>query len=177
MRPVGYAVVPFRENGKKRLSGAMSPAERREFSRTMLFNVLDKLRDCDIRVRVVSSHPVDGWADSVEWVRDPGRGLNFAISSALHGPGALVVVSDLPDISVADLRRLEQCEADVAVARSRDGGTSALLMRELITPCFGKQSALAHAIEARKRGLKCKVLDLPSLAADVDRPQDLIRST
>jgi 2-phospho-L-lactate guanylyltransferase (CobY/MobA/RfbA family) len=63
----------------------------------------------------------------------------------------------------------------VALAPSRDGGTSALLRRpaDAFPARFGRQSAARHREAAAAAGVPLRVLDLPSLAIDLDRAEDV----
>jgi 2-phospho-L-lactate guanylyltransferase len=63
----------------------------------------------------------------------------------------------------------------VWLAPSSDGGTSALLQRpaDLIPCCFGRDSAKRHREAAAAAGAAYHELTLPSLAIDLDAPEDL----
>jgi 2-phospho-L-lactate guanylyltransferase (CobY/MobA/RfbA family) len=62
----------------------------------------------------------------------------------------------------------------VALAPSRDGGTSALLRRprDVIPARFGRDSAKRHREAAATAGAPLVELALPSLAIDVDLSED-----
>ena len=67
---------------------------------------------------------------------------------------------------------------DCAIARATDGGTNALSMRPAgaMRTCFGEpHSARLHAALAAEAGLAHAIVDLPGLAFDLDRPEDLAR--
>ena len=85
----------------------------------------------------------------------------------------------LGDVAAADPRELAQLldaapARGVALAPSRDGGTSALLRRprDVIPACFGRDSAKRHREAAAAAGAALVELVLPSLAIDVDRAED-----
>jgi 2-phospho-L-lactate guanylyltransferase (CobY/MobA/RfbA family) len=61
------------------------------------------------------------------------------------------------------------------LAPSRDGGTSALLRRPYaaLPSCFGPQSAAQHREAAQIAGVPLCEIELPSLAIDLDRAEDL----
>jgi len=111
--------------------------------------------------------------------REPG--LNPAIeaaSAAVAGPGDGVLVV-LGDVAAADPRELAQLldaapARGVALAPSRDGGTSALLRRpaDVIPARFGADSAKHHREAAAAAGAALVELALGSLAIDVDRAED-----
>jgi 2-phospho-L-lactate guanylyltransferase len=108
-------------------------------------------------------------------------GLNPAIEAACAAfaePGAAALVM-LGDVAAADPREVAQLFAaapvrGVALAPSRDGGTSALLRRpsDVIPARFGRDSAKRHREAAAAAGAPLVELALPSLAIDVDRAED-----
>jgi 2-phospho-L-lactate guanylyltransferase len=116
----------------------------------------------------------------------PDPGLNAAIEDAVRElasdpeGGALVVLGDVPGARSDDLATLTRALDEgggrgVALAPSRDGGTSALLRVPVgaIPAHFGPESAKAHRELAQAAGLACRELALASLALDVDEIEDL----
>jgi 2-phospho-L-lactate guanylyltransferase (CobY/MobA/RfbA family) len=65
----------------------------------------------------------------------------------------------------------------VVLAPSLDGGTSALLRapHDVIPAAFGPSSAARHRELAKRAGVPYRELVLPSLAIDIDLPDDLNR--
>ncbi|MDJ0852607.1 MAG: 2-phospho-L-lactate guanylyltransferase [Myxococcota bacterium] len=112
---------------------------------------------------------------------DPG--LNAAIEAAAAdlAPGAgdalLTVLGDVAGARPEELSRLlaEAPARGVALAPSRDGGTAALLRRpaSVIPAGFGPASAKVHRELAERAGVPFVELPLPSLALDLDEPDDL----
>lgn len=171
------ALIPVRltPGAKSRLAGELGPSARVALMRRLFDGVVDALRDAGLRVIALSPTPIE--TDVEVWPDSPG-GLNACVDAAvsrLSGPW-LVVHADLPAITTADVARLLSEPGDVVVARACDGGTNALLLRSPMPTAFGPGSALAHARRARAAGLRCRVIDLPGLALDVDGPQTLARS-
>jgi 2-phospho-L-lactate guanylyltransferase (CobY/MobA/RfbA family) len=85
---------------------------------------------------------------------------------------------DLPLVTASDIAGFAAAAPSpgVAIARARDGGTNALLVRpaEALTPMFGQQpSASGHARRAEALGLRAVILDITGLALDVDTVVDL----
>jgi 2-phospho-L-lactate guanylyltransferase len=65
---------------------------------------------------------------------------------------------------------------NVVIVPDRHGqGTNALLLTppDVMEPAFGEGSFARHAARARAAGAAVRVADLPSLALDVDTPEDL----
>ena len=112
---------------------------------------------------------------------DPG--LNPALEAAgaelAPGPedGLLVVLGDVAGALSSDIDRLSGVleTPGVALAPSSDGGTSALLRspHDVIPPCFGSDSAKRHREAATRRGVAYHEAPLPSLALDLDVPEDV----
>jgi 2-phospho-L-lactate guanylyltransferase len=112
---------------------------------------------------------------------DPG--LNPAVEAAAAelapGPedGVLVVLGDVAGVRPGDVTLLLENapEPGVALAPSTDGGTAALLRvpRRVIPAGFGPGSAKVHRSLAERAGVDYRELALPSLAFDLDEPEDL----
>jgi 2-phospho-L-lactate/phosphoenolpyruvate guanylyltransferase len=161
-------VVPHAGAGGKTRLGD----RREELSAAMLEHVLAVATSVG-RTWVVSPEPVDG----AGWIPDPGGGQGAAVAAALRelGPGrALVVNSDLPAVSAADLHALHDAIPDggIAIAPARDGTTNALGLADtsLFAPLYGAGSA------ARFRAHAQHVVEvvLPGLRDDVDTPADVV---
>ena len=117
----------------------------------------------------------------------PDPGLNAALDAgaaelAREGARAvLVVLGDVAGVTGPDVDALVQAlEAQggrgAVLAPSRDGGTGALLRapHDAIPSRFGAHSAAAHREAARTAGVPWRELDLPGLAVDLDRAEDVI---
>lgn len=112
---------------------------------------------------------------------DPG--LNACVDAASGecserpNDGALVVLGDVPGVHPGEIETLLRTlsGSGVALAPSRDGGTSALLRVpwNIIAAGFGPESASVHRDRAQRSGARFVEVPLPSLAVDVDRREDL----
>jgi 2-phospho-L-lactate/phosphoenolpyruvate guanylyltransferase len=186
-----WAVVPVKrfERAKSRLAAALSPRERRELARAMLGDVLDAL--AGVRglqgVLVVTREPEArdmAAALGFESLTDESEaGVNAAVSLgldrlALRRVAALIAPGDIPCLSAAEVGLILDAlgTAQVVVApAARDGGTNALALAraDLLTPCFGPDSARRHVALARTLGHAPTVLQLPGAGRDIDVPADL----
>lgn len=186
--PPVVAVIPLKSiaTSKTRMAASLSPRDRalllrRTFDRVVL---AAKSASSVAQVVVVAGDGVGrGWADDhgLEVIGDPGRGLNAALGRADEQLGArptMVLPADLPLVTGEDLDRL--CAAvpaapGIAVAPTADGGTGGLVRAPggVIAPCFGRESAAAHAAEARRVRVACTTVLIPGLALDLDRPEDI----
>ncbi len=93
--------------------------------------------------------------------------------------GVLILPADLPLITAEDVRAMLDRANDppvVVVAPDRHGvGTNALLVcpAGLIEYEFGPGSFQRHCEMARQVGARLEICELPSLALDMDLPEDL----
>jgi 2-phospho-L-lactate guanylyltransferase len=181
-------VKPFGE-GKSRLHHVLDASQREALSRRLLRGVIDTVNESVLaeRMLVISRDPaVLGLARAAGTATMPETGdeLNAALESARDqamawGAGAVLILpSDLPLVTVDDLARLYALAAEgegVVIAPSRDGGTNALLLRpaHLLDFSYGPDSFRRHCQQARAEGHRCRVLESPTLAFDLDWPQDL----
>ena len=185
-------VVPAKAlpRGKSRLAPVLEEAERRALSLGFLDRVL---RAC-LAARGVAPgcvQTVSDGADALERARalgaaalaQSGSGLNRALDQARRAaredgvPMLIVLSGDLPFVLASDVERLAAAAgAGVAVvAPDRAGrGTNALALPTMadFRFRFGRDSAAAHAAEARRAGLRPATLSTPGLAFDVDTPRD-----
>jgi 2-phospho-L-lactate/phosphoenolpyruvate guanylyltransferase len=118
--------------------------------------------------------------------RHSERALNAALDQAADvaragGAAALLALpADLPLITAADVTALAAAlppAPSVVLAATLDGGTSALLRQPpgALPACFGPASLRAHLRAAAERAVRARVVWRPSLALDVDAPEDLQR--
>ena len=185
------AVVPVKRLGYAlgRLARTLDRPERRVLQSAMLGDVLAALagstRLGEIVV-VTSDARARAVAESVGARtvpdHDPPQGINAAVTlgiQALDARSALVVVSDLPLITAADIDHLVGAAPDgdaVVLARSEDGtGTNAMLITppDALVPRLGPDSLVHHLAQASAVGVTAEVVYHPGIALDVDTPDDL----
>lgn len=186
------ALVPVKPlaAGKSRLAGRLAREALERLALAMLGDLVDALRavrELDL-VAVTTPDPRvarEAEALGAEALLRDDAGLNAALDGAageLAGRGLealLVVLGDVPGAQPQELAALFAALRSaggrgVVLAPSRDGGTSALLRApwNAVPNRFGPQSAAAHRALAREAGLAYRELALPSLAVDLDRPED-----
>jgi 2-phospho-L-lactate guanylyltransferase len=171
-------VVPFAGGaGKTRLHA--SARTRRDLSLAMLADVVAAARRV-AAVRVVTPDADAARGLDVELVADPGGGQGDAVRAALAGlerSRVAIVNADLPCTTAADVRTLLDASRDggVAIVEAVDGTTNALALPEgrLFAPLYGPGSA--ERFRRHAQGREVRSLDLPNLADDVDRLDDLRR--
>jgi 2-phospho-L-lactate guanylyltransferase len=197
-----WAVVPVKcfAQAKARLSPALGPADRQRLALAMADDVLGTIRASGVADRLcLLSDQVSAATNELAARHDAlalldhdvaaAPGLNAAIGgvaaiAGLHGADALMVVhADLPLLSADALRQLLQAwrtlsgPQRVVLSRSKDGGTSLLLVEhpQAFTYQFGPDSHARHLAECRRRACAAATAELHSAMLDIDTPDDLER--
>jgi len=186
------AIIPVKRFGaaKGRLGEVLAAPVRSELAAAMLADVLAALGRCERleRLIVVSGEPAATRAarstgiDVLDDPDDAGHSPAAAIGvdAALAADAACVAL--LPgDCPLLDAGELDQAigalRAPVAgVIPDRHGsGTNGLLLAppDAIGPSFGPGSRERHLELARRSGAEPRVVELPSLALDLDTGDDL----
>lgn len=188
-----WAIVPVKplRRGKSRLSGVLSEEERLGLNSQLLIHTVDTLREIPEieQVLVVSRDQAAlsiARAHGARTVQENGApDLNIALTRATivakqyATRGVLIIPSDLPMISKEDIRAMLEKVKDppvVVVAPDRKKeGTNALLVCPvgLIEYDYGPNSFDRHCLQAGKVGARLEICELPSLALDMDVPEDL----
>jgi len=184
------AVVPVKavDASESRLRADFDADDVRLLATAMLRDVLDALAAVPAIARVLVATPDAAVAriarsSGAEALLRDDPGLNAAIESAtawLAAEGADGVLVMLGDVAGARPEEIAQLIAaldgdGVALAPSRDGGSSALLRvpHDAVAAGFGPESAKVHRERALSAGVRFEECALPSLAIDVDRREDL----
>jgi len=185
------AILPVKgfTHAKQRLRGGLSDAAREALVEAMLADVLSALRLTAIeRVlvvtagegarRIAQAHGAQVLADE-EAGHNAAAGLGIRVALSEGFARALLVPGDCPALDPAEVDELLARPApqpSVIVVPDRHGtGTNALLLSppDSMSPSFGPGSARRHVELAQARGTVVEVVELPSLALDVDTPEDL----
>ena len=185
-------LVPIKNlrDAKQRLSLILSSEERFALAQAMCEDVLQELARWQHRppVALVTSDP---------FARDLGAQFGFEIISDDVNAGetnaiamatelcrdrgalnTLVVPADIPLIESAELQKIADAappRGAVLVPDAAGRGTNAAWRSpsDLFPLRFGNDSFLPHLAAAKATQLPCVVLELPGIARDVDRPEDL----
>lgn len=187
-RAHGYGVesavlIPVKafHRAKLRLAPALSPDVRRDLARSMATRVVHSA--AGLPVAVVCDDPdVAEWATSlgalVLW--EPGRGLNRAVEEGVRqlaerGVDTVVVAAgDLP--LATDLRWVPGFPGITLVPDRRYDGTNVIGLptASAFTFSYGPGSFARHLEHSHGLGIPVRVVHSPSLAWDVDLPEDLV---
>jgi 2-phospho-L-lactate guanylyltransferase len=188
-----WAVIPVKEfdGAKHRLSGLLSPQERRLLAETMLADMLDAVAESrllagvlivtldpratalgqKIGARIVTRGARDGHTGSVNAGRrvlaDEGRG------------GMITMPGDIPatraeEIDAVLSAHLAAPSFTISPAHD-DLGSNAVVCSppELVPLRFGDNSYFPHLDAARLQGIEPTVVRQPGIAMDIDHPVDL----
>ena len=188
-----WAIVPVKplRRGKSRLAGTLSEDERTNLNRELLKHTIATviaLKEIT-QVLVVSRDPA-ALAIAREYgartLREDGSPkLNTALTRATavamarSASGVLIIPADLPLLDPKDLATLIQKSKPIpslVIAPDRRGdGTNALFVSppNLIPFSFGEDSFVSHCNSTRAAGARLEIIQLPSLALDLDLPEDL----
>lgn len=188
-----WAIVPVKplRYGKSRLAEVLTPDERTDLNRRMLAHTLDTLTAIpEIEHVLVVSRDQAALALAREYgartVQESGAPqLNVALTRATivarnyATRGVLIVPADLPLLTPEDvhlmLDRAERPPVVVVAPDHRREGTNALLVcpTGLIDYEYGPGSFQRHCARALEAGARLEICELPSLALDMDLPEDL----
>jgi len=190
MPPDALTIVVALKGGpaaKSRLSCVITAAQRRALWWSMADHVLGVLAALPGPTRrfIVSACP-----DAALLAARHGAGVIFdarqggtsaAYEQALDHLGAdapaLLLNGDLPCLTADDVAAMTQDATQVAIAPdSRQVGTNALFVPAgtRLPPQFGIDSFTRHIAAAEAAGLSYRIVRSPSLAKDVDEPDDLL---
>lgn len=192
------AILPVKRLGtaKQRLLEVLDRPQRAAIVRAMLADVLAALGDAgrieriivvtgEGRAERIALRAAQRLATPIEVLREPDdRGHSEAATLGIVRARALG--ADCVALVPGDCPLLEAEELDGAVERARHGrvgvvpdrhrtGTNALIMAppDAIGPAFGPGSCERHLDRAHRAGHEAVTEELPSLALDLDTPDDL----
>ncbi len=188
-----WAIVPVKplRYGKSRLSGVLNVDQRTELNHFLLIHTLSTLAEIPEidNVLVISRDPaalsIARNQKARTLLEDGSPHLNTALNRATAlaqahtARSVLVLPADLPLILPRDIRtiiRLGRKAPVVVIAPDRrEDGTNGLFMNPsgLIEYSFGPGSFRRHCERVHRSGAKLEILSLPSLALDLDLPEDL----
>jgi len=185
-------LVPVKDlsKAKQRLSTVLSADERVELAQAMCQDVLEALANwkkrpsvavvtSDLFARelarrfgfnVIADDENAGETDAIE--------MATAMCSECGEASTLVVPADIPLIESAELEKVLEsapAQGSLLVPDAARRGTNAAWRApaNLFPLRFGNDSFLPHLAAAKASGLPCVVLELPTIARDIDRPEDM----
>lgn len=191
MRTVAILPIKTFSHAKQRLDIGFAPEPRRALAEAMVEDVLVALRRAQSvdATLVVSSdlgaQTIAAAYGAIVLEDDLDRGHNPAASKGVqrsleHGAErVLLVPGDCPLVDPDELDQLLARPVDTPsalIVPDRHGtGTNALVLTPpgSLEPSFGPGSCARHLANARLAGIAAEVVHVPTLALDVDTPEDL----
>jgi 2-phospho-L-lactate guanylyltransferase len=186
MRTLAVLPVKSFRRAKQRLGAAV--ADRPALAAAMVRDVLGALAAVPglDGIVVVTAEPAAAEAaraeaatvvpDRQEAGQSAAAALGVRAAVAADAGRVLLVPGDCPALDPAEVAALLAGTAPVTIVPDRHGtGTNALLLAPpaVIVPGFGPGSFERHLARARDAGVEPSVAGVPSLALDVDTPDDL----
>jgi 2-phospho-L-lactate/phosphoenolpyruvate guanylyltransferase len=188
------AIVPVKsfDVAKQRLGGALARGARESLAQAMFADVLAALRHAR-RVDAIAVVTAEPAAESLAGqdaivLPDDHRagqsaaadiGVRYAIAAGVDR--VALIPGDTPMLDPAELDALlDRTAADriaVGIVADRHGtGTNALVLAppDALVPSFGPDSLARHVTRAKEAGVAHRLEEAPSLAHDVDTPDDLV---
>ncbi len=184
-------VVPIKSFGaaKHRLDGLLERAERVQLARAMAEDVLEMVARVEGPGHFAVSEDPEALALATRYGIEPiedraVQGQSAAVRQGFDAAwdrgfsAAVTIPGDVPGVSLDDLQALctYRPEVEVVLVPDRDGlGSNGLRLipPHAIALRFGEDSLRLHQDEAERAGRSMVVLPLPSLAVDLDRPEDV----
>jgi 2-phospho-L-lactate guanylyltransferase len=188
-----WAVVPAKDlaEAKQRLAGVLTRDERQGLAQAMLEDVLTALSNVaklagTIVVTREAAFAATAQSFGARVIADlrhegPSAAITLAAKelAAEGAAGMLAIPADVPLATAAEISGiLAEVEAHPAVTLApalADMGTNAIALApsDVIPIQFGKQSFFQHVEAALERGIAPRILRLPGIGLDIDRPADL----
>jgi 2-phospho-L-lactate guanylyltransferase len=190
MRTLAILPVKSFKYAKARLEPGLEAGPRRLLTEAMFADVLVALRRTRSvdRVLVVSSdHSAQQIAGAygASLLEEDDLGHNYAAARGIrqavaeHVERVVLIPGDCPMLDPSELDELLGRPAEapsVLIVPDRHGtGTNALVLTppDAIDPSFGPGSCQRHQSDAAAAGIHHELVDVPTLALDVDTPEDL----
>ena len=181
-----FAVLPVKSfaRAKRRLEERLNPELRESLAEAMFSDVMDVVAQSTMidEVVVVSTeiraqqiardHRAQVLEDRDEG-HNPAAALGVRAALEAGAERALLIPGDCPLLDAGELDALYgSLRTRRRVAHS---GTNALLLAppDVLAPSFGPGSCQRHLARAREHGVDSRLVEVPTLALDIDTPEDL----
>lgn len=189
MRTLAILPVKSFPKAKRRLGQDVDPGNREALVEAMFSDVLSSLRSTSVeRIMVITRSPAArriALQQGAEVLPDLETGHNAAAALGIEAAlargfdRALLVPGDCPALDPLEvdglLRRPATAPQAVIVPDRHGTGTNALLLTppDALAPSFGPGSCQRHVELAQASGTNVEVVEVASLALDIDTPEDL----
>ena len=185
------AVIPVKgfSSANRRLDGVLSEKERNALAEALFLDLIVKLprsRSIDDVLVVTSDRSVarqSRWFEHgvLEQERDEGHSEAAAAGARVAKAAGAERVAMLPvDCPMLDIEEVDthvgRSPRTVLIVPDRHGtGTNALVLAppDVFVPAFGPDSCARHVSRARGSGISFALVEVQSLALDLDTPEDM----
>jgi 2-phospho-L-lactate guanylyltransferase len=186
------AILPIKSfaEAKQRLASELSAGPRRALAEAMFSDVLVALRRAQsvdgilvVSADTAAQQIAGGYGaqvlDDQQEGHNPAATLGIEWALEAHMERVLLVPGDCPLLDPGQLDELcghRPVPPSAVIVPDRHGtGTNALLLTppDALPPSFGEDSCHRHAALARAAGAGYEVIEIPSLALDIDTFEDL----
>lgn len=189
-----WAVLPCKDSNdaKQRLSPLLRERERRELFVFMLQDVLSALvstrglHGIVVVTRDLEARRLAAQFEAEVWLEHENKGHTAAVRSgarflaATHRMSMITIPGDVPSVTPHELEQVIEAHGPapsvtIAPARDKLGSNAVVCSPPDVVPLrFGDNSFYPHLETIRQNGMEPSVIELPGLALDIDRPDDLI---
>lgn len=185
-----WAIIPLKSPalGKTRLAGVLEPYKRYELVRSMALHVAHTALQSPhlARICILGTLPA-GIDPQIAHITEQGNSLNSSLQMCLHNidkrecSRLLILHADLPQLTLANITALADLPQNtLGIAPDKNAtGTNALSLPTAAAQSsyfhfqFGLDSCALHQAEAARCGISISLIQHPTLAFDVDVPNDL----
>lgn len=187
-----WAVVPIKETktAKQRLATIFPQSFRSRLALAMFEDTLravSAVPGLEGIIVVTIDHAVTDIAlqfGAQVWSEDAREGHTAAVTAAARRIGAdgatlLTMPGDIPLVSVSEIQELVGMHGKaraftIVPARDKKGSNSILCSPADAVPLrFGSNSFYPHLLAAQQTGIEPRVVEIPSIALDIDEPDDV----
>jgi 2-phospho-L-lactate guanylyltransferase len=188
-----WAAVPTKPfaTAKQRLAPLLNPAQRASLAATMLEDVLSALSAAPLGGIMVNTEDPAAAAlarrfGALVVSEDARNGHTAAVAAmarilAARGVAAMLALpGDIPCVTAAEIEQV--CRAGrrpppaftIVPSHDERGSNAVLVAPPAAVPLrFGDNSFFPHLDAARRVGIEPEVVELPGIALDIDRPEDV----
>ena len=158
-------------NPKSRLEPVLSAAERKQFGKIMLDDVINCVVEAGHTPEVLTTEAVPNAPYHVTVDKRP---LSIAVNDSLSPP-MVILMADMPLVTSRLLADVLDRPGDIVIGPGRGGGTNLLVVRDdRFSVDYHGNSLTDHRAIAASHGLKVHEIDSHRISTDIDEPGDLV---
>ena len=187
-----WAVIPIKETcqAKQRLAGIFDQNFRRQLALAMLEDTLraisavPELEGIIVTTVDMAAADIALQFDAHVWCESASKSHTDAVMAAARRIGAdngtiLTMPGDIPLVTTQEIRQLVHAHGEdraftIVPAHNKQGSNAILCSPADAVPFqFGPNSFFPHLAAAQKLGIDPRIVEIPSIALDIDEPSDV----